>query len=134
MRWLVLYVLLMSCAHQTPVYVPPDVDRPQDTIDAACRRAEAGEVISSPSVLCELEPFLTARDSVIDQWAAEAECRVLLERERKHHVIDDAVNAGQLQRLTEQRDAARHDRWIWGAVGTGLGVVVSVIIFLAAGQ
>jgi hypothetical protein len=90
--------ILTACA-STPPPRPEAVrlERPQDALDTACRAREAGTyTLVRRMVICDLAPFLTARDSVIDTWGIAAEFQARLAEERTHHGADRAVDAGRL--------------------------------------
>lgn len=141
MRWRKLISLLVAVAvlgacTSTPPPQPEAVrlERPQDALDTACRAREAGTyTLVRRMVICDLAPFLTARDSVIDTWGIAAEFQARLAEERTHHGADRAVDAGRLAAETARADRAENAQWIWGSAGLGIGAaLVAIIAALAA--
>lgn len=122
--------VLTACVSTPPPQLERiTLERPHDALDTACRAREAGVyTFVRRMVVCDLEPFLDARDKVIDTWGTAAELQARLTEEKTHHRADRAVDAGKLAAETARANKAEDDQWIWGGAGVGIGVVLAGLL------
>ncbi|MFH2079035.1 MAG: hypothetical protein ABIJ73_10025 [Pseudomonadota bacterium] len=129
-RYLIARALLAGCQSAlTPRPALPDIPRPQDALLAACDRAGPGQVeLPAVALVCDRRGMLDAHGAVVDLWLAAETYRAELARERTHGAADRAVGAGQLASRDARIGQLESQRWIWGAVGVGVGALLAGLI------
>lgn len=108
-----------ACAHR-PLPVPNEIGpipRAYLTLEQACE-AKDGQVV------CSQEGVLRAIDESAEAVIAAERCKLGLGAERAHRAVDQAACV----EVAAELESARSQRWIWGAVGTAVGAIVTGLL------
>jgi len=119
---LVLALLLSACAH-----VRPAASRPQPDLEARLADVEAllGRCqVQGMYAPCERPALITALTGCAELYRAAGLCRADLEQCRQLGGLDLAVERGKVAVAEEKAEEYRRHRWIWGALGVAIGVVL----------
>ena len=105
--------LAVGCGASRPTDPGPKIDMHWRSLKSVCE-------VKSDYVTCQKEPFRRAMKSWIRTGRELAETRTELEAVRSLRGVDRA----ELEGTRRDRDRARAQRWWWGAVGTGIGIML----------
>jgi len=123
-KYVLGYTLIALVACSGPRAQIPDPAPDQAQVDDLMERYEAHREAVEPVPLPEHREALGV---VVDLWEAWQLCRVDLEETEALGLVDARLAASRQAAAEAERDRARRDRWLWGAVGVALGVALGLV-------
>lgn len=94
---------------------------PSDRLLQSCDKNESGQVV------CPLPEFVAACDETITLWESAGQCEIDKKTCEEKCKIDASASAGEMQQCQNERSNYQWQRWMWGAVGIGVGAAIMAV-------
>lgn len=84
--------------------------------------------LSGSAVICDRQHFVDALDAVVDNWQVAVEAQIDLKKCQDMSGVDAAEARGKIDECTDRLGEAKSQRWVFGAGGLGVGLLLLLVL------